>query len=71
MCSESMFPRVFWELPLKEKVMRHRSWTTSVRLRSGKKTSVSPMLSLEVITPEFIMNANLIALSLMKYDMIG
>lgn len=29
------------------------------------------MLSLEVITPEFIMNANLIALSLMKYDMIG
>ena len=29
------------------------------------------MLSLEVITPEFIMNTNLIVLSLKKYDMIG
>ena len=51
--------------------MRHRSWTTSVRLKSGKKTSDTPMLSVSVITPEFIMNANLIALSSMKYDMIG
>ena len=51
--------------------MRHHSWTTSEWLKSGKMTSDSPMLSLEVITPEFIMNTNLIVLSLKKYDMIG